>query len=76
LVITDEFDPSLPAAGIVKITPTLSASVISCFLSQKSQKSPSYSAPAAIALAESITDPPPTAKIKSTFSFLHKSIPS
>ena len=74
-VITVALDPSDPAAGIVRITPILKADLILALLSKKSQKSPLYLAPAAIALAESIADPPPTAKMKSTFSVLQISIP-
>ena len=41
-----------------------------------SVKSPSYVAPNAIAFAESMTLPPPTARMKSTFSLRQSAIPS
>ena len=46
------------------------------FFKKKSKKSPSSTAPKLIALAVSITEPPPKAKIKSTFSSLHSLMPS
>ena len=67
-VITLPVLDSLPAAGIVYKTPLGIAFTISADPSKKSQTSPSYGAPTAIALAESITLPPPTDSIKSTLA--------
>ena len=46
------------------------------FLQKKSQKSPSYGAPTAMALAVSMALPPPTASRKSAPSRRHRSMPS
>ena len=75
-VITDEALASLPAAGIVSTTPTGRAADGVPFPQKKSQKSPSYTAPSAIALAVSITEPPPTARMKLTPSLRAMPIPS
>ena len=66
LVITQELLSSLPAALIVKITPIGRAFIGFFSWLLKSQGSKSTNAPQAIAFAESITEPPPTAKIIST----------
>ena len=59
-------DVSEPLAGIVEITPTGIASVISAFPSKKSHTSLWYGMPTETALAVSTELPPPTARIKST----------
>ena len=66
--ITHELLSSEPAALIVSITPTFKASVGVFWCRLNNHGSKSTLAPQAIALAESITDPPPTANIKSTCS--------
>ena len=69
-------DISDPDPGIVRTTPTFREFTGSFFPVKKSHTSPSYTAPRDIAFAESITLPPPTARIKSILFFLHISIPS
>ena len=76
LVITEELLISLPAAAIVSTTPTGSADSGVLFLSYKSHTSKSAAAPYAIAFAESITLPPPTASMKSTPLDFASSMPS
>lgn len=66
---------SLPVAGKVNITPIGRASVKLDSPIKHLQISSSSNAPAAIAFAESITLPPPTANIKEIFSILQISIP-
>ena len=66
LVKTAESLISLPAAEIVNITPTGILFFNTSFPTQKSHKSiVGFATPCAIALAVSMTLPPPTAKIKS-----------
>jgi len=67
---------SLPVAANVRIANTGSASVISLSLWKYSHTSTSDFAPTAMAFPSSSTEPPPTAKTASTFSFLAFSIPS
>ena len=76
LVITQELDISEPAADSVRIAPFLSVFSGTHFPREKSHTSMSgLAAPLAISLAESITEPPPTARIKSTPSDRQSSIP-
>ena len=65
LVMTLRLLDSLPAAGMVRMVPTGSARRRTALPVKKSQTSPSYGTPMAMALAESMTLPPPTARIKS-----------
>ena len=74
-VITHEFDISLPAAEIVKIDPTGILSFTFSSPMENFHGLKSTLAPAEIAFDESNTDPPPTARIKSTFSLLTISTP-
>ena len=75
-VITQEFDISEPAADNVRIAPFLKVFSGTHFPSEKSQTSVSgFAAPLAISLAESNTEPPPTARTKSTPSERQISIP-
>ena len=67
-VMTQESLISLPDAARVRMVPTGSAFSGTRFLELNSHGSQSLSAPAAAALAESRTLPPPTARIMSTFS--------
>lgn len=69
-------DISDPAPGIVKTTPTPKVLFGSAFPLKKSQTSPSYTVPKDIALAESITLPPPTASINPILFSLQIFIPS
>ena len=75
-VMTVTGDDSLPEAAMVRMVPTGRAEEGKALPSKKSQKSPLYGTPSAMALAESMTLPPPTARIKSTSSLRHSSIPS
>jgi len=68
LVITAELLISLPAAECVKTHATGIASIGFLFPIAKSHTSQSAFAPSAVYLHESITLPPPTASIISTFS--------
>ena len=74
--MTQLSDPSLPAAAMVSTTPTGRVFVMGAFPVKKSQKSPSYSAPKPMALAVSMTEPPPRASRKSAPSFRQSSMPS
>ena len=75
-VMTALPEPSDPAAGMVRTVARGSADVIFAFWMKKSQKSPSYGTPTHIAFAVSMTEPPPTARRKSTFSLRARSMPS
>ena len=75
-VITHELLISEPDAAIVKIAPTGICFVGFFSPILNNQGLWSTKAPSDMLLAESNTDPPPTAKIKSTFSFLAISTPS
>jgi len=75
-VIIELSDISEPAPGIIKTTPIPNISWGILFPVKKSQTSPLSTAPSEIALAESITLAPPTAKIKVIFSSLQILIPS
>ena len=74
-VITDPLSISDPVAAIVSIDPSGSASVTFAFPKTISQGSASVFVPAAISFEQSITDPPPTARMKSTCSSLAIFIP-
>ena len=76
LLITVFFDASLPAAGMVRTTAMGSTFALGRFVVKSSHTSSSMQAPFAIAFAESMTDPPPTASTQSTPSFLHRATPS
>ena len=67
------FDVSEPLAGIVVMMLIGSALSGFAFPEKKSQQSPSYGIPRAIAFAVSIALPPPTASTKSIERFLPKS---
>ncbi len=54
---------SLPAAAMVRMVPIGKASFTLILPVKKSHTSPSYGTPTAMALAESIALPPPTARI-------------
>lgn len=75
LLITVFFDASLPAAGMVRTTAMGSTFALGRFVVKSSHTSSSMQAPFAIAFAESMTDPPPTASTQSTPSFLHRPRP-
>src|SRR4051794_26119200 len=75
LVITDPEFISEPVAANVSTVPNGNASLTAAFFTTKSHASPSYFAPAAINLVQSITLPPPTANRKSIPSFLQISTP-
>ena len=75
-VITMLSLPSLPAAEMVNTVPTGRVCVIVALPVKKSQKSPSYLAPTPMALAVSMTEPPPSANKKSTCSLRTMSMPS
>ena len=74
--MTQLSDPSLPAAEIVSTTPTGSVFSILAAPVKKSQKSPLYSAPKPMALAVSMTLPPPSASRKSAPVRRTRSMPS
>jgi hypothetical protein len=69
-----EFD-SLPEPGTVRTVAILSDVSAILFPRKKSRKSPSQGTPIPIAFAESMTLPPPTAKMKSRSFLLQSSIP-
>ena len=75
-VITALPEPSEPAAGIVSTVATGTPATGTAFPMKKSQKSPSYGMPRHIAFAVSMTEPPPTARTKSTPAVRAISIPS
>ena len=64
-----------PVAASVKTVPKGRASFAIAFLMTISHASPSYFAPAAISFVQSITLPPPTAKMNSIPSCLQISTP-
>ena len=68
LLITQEFEPSEPEAGMVT-TVTMGRARSGCAAPvQKSHGSPSRVAPSAMALAQSMAEPPPTGSTTSTRS--------
>ena len=76
LVMTHELDISEPAAARVRMAPLLRVFTGSHFFNEKSHTSTSgLAAPFAMSLAESITEPPPTARTKSTPSSRHSFMP-
>ena len=75
-MITQLSDDSLPAADMVNTAPNGMVSRTFALPEKKSQKSPSYRLPCAIAFAESIAEPPPTARMKSIRSRRTRSMPS
>ena len=76
LLTTVFFDASLPAAGMVSTTAMGSTFLFGRFVANSSQTSSSMHAPLAMAFAESMTDPPPTASTQSTPSALQAATPS
>ena len=70
------FDASLPAAGMVSTTAMGSTSWSVALVSKSSHTSPSTQAPLAMAFAESMTEPPPTASTQSTLASLQRRTPS
>ncbi|MNY70443.1 hypothetical protein D3C86_2085760 [compost metagenome] len=75
MVITEPEFISEPVAAIVSTVASGSASVAAALRVGISQKSPSYLAPTAIAFAQSITLPPPTARIRSILLLRQSSTP-
>ena len=69
-------EASLPAAGMVSTTAMGSTSGLGRLVTNSSHTSSSMHAPLAIALAESMTLPPPTARTQSMPSSLHSATPS
>ena len=70
------FEASLPAAGMVSTTAMGSTSWSVALVSKSSHTSPSTQAPLAMAFAESMTEPPPTASTQSTLASLQRRTPS
>ncbi len=76
LLITVFFEASLPAAGMVSTTAMGSTLLFGRFVVNSSHTSSSMQAPLAMAFAESMTDPPPTASTQSMPLSLHSATPS